>query len=123
MPIPAMLSRFKEVPKTTPEVNMPGLILDLSFCSQVWNPYCSHDDVQLKLNCEGDKTRRVTTPVDLMTKNDLQGRMELGIVLIHILGCSGNQEIDGKSGFGNKNRIQVVNKMDWPKVKNFSFEF
>jgi hypothetical protein len=53
----------------------------------------------------------VTTPVDLMTKNDLQHRMELGIVLIHILGCSGNGEIDGKLGFGNKNIIHVVNKI------------
>jgi hypothetical protein len=53
----------------------------------------------------------VTTPLDLMTKNDLQHRMELGIVLIHILGCSGNGEIDGKLGFGNKNIIHVVNKI------------
>ena len=44
-------------------------------------------------------------------------------MLIHILGCSGNGEIDGKSGFGNRNRIQVVNKIDWPKAKNFIFEF
>ena len=65
----------------------------------------------------------MTTPLDLMTKNDLQHRMELGIVLIHILGCFGNGEIDGKSGFGNWNRIHVVNKIYWPKAKNFIFEF